>query len=83
VDFLKERGEADVFSSRAFDMVSPTVERYLKRGFSSLQIGFGCTGGRHRSVYCAERVAKKIAAQFPSAVVELIHREQNIHEILI
>lgn len=45
VDFLKERGEADVFSSRAFDMVSPTVERYLKRGFSSLQIGFGCTGG--------------------------------------
>lgn len=80
-EFLKERGEADLFAARAFEMVSPSVERYIKRGFSSLQIGFGCTGGRHRSVYCAERMARNIAESFPEVVVELIHREQNIKEM--
>ena len=82
IEFLRERGEADAFASKAFDMVSPVVERYLQRGFSSLQVGFGCTGGQHRSVYCAENVARKLADTFPGARVQLIHREQNITEDL-
>ena len=82
IEFLKERGEADRFAERAFEIVSPSVERYIQRGFSSLHIGFGCTGGQHRSVYCAEKVAHKIAEEFPDASVELIHREQYIQEAL-
>lgn len=82
-DFLRDRGEADLFAERALEMVAPTVERYLQRGFSSLQIGFGCTGGRHRSVYCAETVARGLATRFPAATVELIHREQDIRETVV
>lgn len=82
IDFLKAKGEADIFAARAFEMVSPSVKRYLKRGFNSLQIGFGCTGGRHRSVYCAERVARMLCDSFPDAKIELIHREQGIREVL-
>ena len=78
IDFLEERGEVQTFTQRAVEMVSPTVQRYLQRGFNSLQIGFGCTGGRHRSVYCAETVAKMLAQKFPDAEVRLIHREQDI-----
>lgn len=78
IDFLEERGEVQSFTQRAVEMVSPTVQRYLQRGFNSLQIGFGCTGGRHRSVYCAESVAKMLAQKFPDAKVRLIHREQDI-----
>lgn len=78
IEFLKERGEIDPFVERAAEMVAPTVDRYIRRGFSSLQIGFGCTGGRHRSVYCAEAAARIIAGRFPEAVVELCHREQGI-----
>lgn len=78
IDFLEERGEVQIFSQRAVEMVSPTVDRYLQRGFNSLQIGFGCTGGRHRSVYCADAVAKMLAERFPNAKVTLIHREQDI-----
>lgn len=78
IDFLEERGEVQIFTERAVEMVAPTVERYLQRGFNSLQIGFGCTGGRHRSVYCAEAVAKMLAKRFPDAKVRLIHREQDI-----
>lgn len=81
-DFLQEKGEADIFSEKAFDMVSPNVDRYLKRRFTNLQVGFGCTGGQHRSVYCAESVAHMISERYPEARVRLIHREQNIEETL-
>lgn len=82
IDFLKEKGEADIFSEKAFDIVSPNVDRYLKRRFTNLQIGFGCTGGQHRSVYCAERVAHMISERYPAARVHIVHREQNIEEII-
>lgn len=80
IDFLKDRGEADIFVNKVMDIVSPSIDRYIKRGFDSLQIGFGCTGGQHRSVYCAESVAHRISTQFPQVVVKLIHREQSINE---
>lgn len=80
IDFLRANSDADDFARKAADIVSPSVETYLRRGFSSLQIGFGCTGGRHRSVYCAETVARMLAERFPDATVELIHREQGITE---
>lgn len=80
--FLKERREADKFASQAFDIVKPSVETYLRRGFSSLQIGFGCTGGRHRSVYCADIMAEMLYNAFPEIGIELQHRERDIKEIL-
>ncbi|MDE6072691.1 MAG: phosphotransferase, partial [Muribaculaceae bacterium] len=78
VDFLEERGEVQKFCATAVDLVSPSVECYIRRGFSNLQIGFGCTGGRHRSVYCAERVSRALSEKFPDAAVRLIHREQGL-----
>ena len=80
-EFLEDRGEVGEFVSKSLSMVSPSVSRYLQRGFSSLQIGFGCTGGRHRSVYCAESLAGQLAERFPSARIELVHREQGIVKI--
>lgn len=77
VEFLEERGEVGPFLKAASALVIPAVERYVKRGFSSLQIGFGCTGGQHRSVYCAHHLALEIAERFPSVEVVEIHREQG------
>lgn len=81
IEFLRTHSDADGFARKACDLVAPSVETYLRRGFDSLQVGFGCTGGRHRSVYCAEAVARALAEAYPDAVVELIHREQGITEI--
>lgn len=83
IDFLLERGEVTDFVDKAYEIVAPVIERYSKRGFSSLQVGFGCTGGQHRSVYCAEQFAKKVATQFTEVKVELNHREQGIKKILL
>lgn len=74
-DFLEERGEVQGFLKSAWSLTDPAIERYLSRGFTRLQIGFGCTGGQHRSVYCAEATAAHIAEMFPEVSVLLIHRE--------
>lgn len=82
IDFLEERGEVADFLANAFNMTSKSVENYLKRGFSSLQIGFGCTGGQHRSVYCAQHLAERVKREFPEAKVIVVHREQEKEEEL-
>lgn len=80
IDFLEERGEVQIFLKNALSLVEPAVARYVARGFSGLQVGFGCTGGRHRSVYCAEHMARKLRELFPEdeVAVHLCHREQGI-----
>ncbi|MGH7551094.1 MAG: RapZ C-terminal domain-containing protein [Gemmatimonadota bacterium] len=57
-------------------LVDAQVAEYLRRGFQSLSIGFGCTGGQHRSVYLAERLARHLEERFPDATVRLMHREE-------
>lgn len=82
IDFLEERGEVQDFMKNVFGLVVPTVETYLRRGFSDLQVAFGCTGGRHRSVYCAESLARELRRRFSSPEILLIHREQGIRKFI-
>lgn len=79
-DFLEERGEIQPFLASAWQLTDAAVECYRRRGFTSLQIGFGCTGGRHRSVYSADATARHIAAKYPDVRVVVNHREQDIRE---
>ena len=37
-------------------MLDFLLPNYIKEGKNQLTIGMGCTGGRHRSVYMAERL---------------------------
>ncbi|MDR2556999.1 MAG: phosphotransferase, partial [Bacteroidales bacterium] len=60
IDFLKAIPEVEKFIQRTIEIVKPAIEAYRQRGFTHLQVNFGCTGGRHRSVYCAENFAKQI-----------------------
>ena len=57
-------------------MVDQSVNNYLERGFKHFSVSFGCTGGQHRSVYAAEKLAEYLKNNFPVNVV-LIHREQQ------
>ncbi len=79
-DFLEERGEIQPFLASAWQLTDTAVECYRRRGFTSLQIGFGCTGGRHRSVYSADATARHIAAKYPGVRVVVNHREQDIRK---
>ncbi len=81
MDFLEEQGEIQGFLESCFALTDKSVKNYIERGFSSLMICFGCTGGQHRSLYCADKMAQHIVSSF-ECNVQLIHREQNINETL-
>ncbi len=78
IKFLRDHKECDEFINKAYGITIDAVRRYAERGFTSLQIGFGCTGGQHRSVYCAEGLALKLAEACPDVRIRLIHREQKM-----
>ena len=82
IRFLEDDGEILTFLDHVYGVVDPHVETFAGRGFTDLMVSFGCTGGQHRSVYCAEHLARHIAEKYPDVRVRLIHREQNIDTVL-
>ncbi len=72
-EYLERQPEVGVFLEGSLQMLENAVNNYLDRGFSYLSAGFGCTGGRHRSVYCAETAAKALCEKFPQVAIVLEH----------
>jgi aminoglycoside/choline kinase family phosphotransferase len=60
IDYLNSQPSVHEFLSHATSLVDASVNTYRQRGFSSLMVSFGCTGGQHRSVYLAEQLAKHL-----------------------
>ena len=81
IDFLETDGEILTFLDSVYKIVDFHVARFIERGFTNLQISFGCTGGRHRSVYSAQHVAEHIHQKF-GVEVHICHREQNTTQLL-
>ena len=79
IKFLEDDGEITTFLENCYNLVDASVKRYVERGFTSLMVAFGCTGGQHRSVYSAQHMAEHISRKF-NVKVELLHREQNIEQ---
>lgn len=75
-EFLETKTEMPKFLSLVKEIVSINIDNYLERNFEHLQINFGCTGGQHRSVYCAEKTAAFIREKYPQATVRIHHDEQ-------
>jgi aminoglycoside/choline kinase family phosphotransferase len=75
-DFLEQRTKMNTFLNSVWDLIDITVENYLSRDFSSLQINFGCTGGQHRSVFAAEQTARHLRNKY-KVKVELEHTNKN------
>jgi hypothetical protein len=64
IDYLEQQTRMPDFLNSVLDLVDITVEDYMKRGFESLMINFGCTGGQHRSVYAAEQTARHLRNKY-------------------
>ena len=52
MDFLEQQTKMPEFLNSVYNIVDIAVEDYIKRGFSSLMISFGCTGGQHQKCVC-------------------------------
>ncbi len=74
VEYLNQQESVHQFLASVFSLVEASVNEYQRRGFKSLMVSFGCTGGQHRSVYLAEQLAKRFRGRSGVEVV-LRHRE--------
>jgi hypothetical protein len=75
-DFLEQQTRMPEFLNSVFDIVDISVEDYIRRGFESLSVNFGCTGGQHRSVYAADALARHLRNKF-KVKIELSHTVQD------
>ncbi len=60
IDYLNQQESVHQFLAGVMSLVDSSVGNYQGRGFKSLMVSFGCTGGQHRSVYLAEQLAKHL-----------------------
>ena len=81
IKFLEDDGGVFAFLDNVYSLVDSHVQRFIERKFTHLMVCFGCTGGQHRSVYCAERLAEHLSKKF-DVDIQIIHREQDIEKSL-
>lgn len=82
IEYLQGYSETGDFARDTAALADRHIDNYLERGFTDLMFCFGCTGGRHRSVYFAERLAEHLAGRYAdrsdTIQIRLVHREQNL-----
>ncbi len=76
-DWLGSKPEVSEFLDNCESLVKNTVDVYVQRGFTNLQVNFGCTGGKHRSVYCAEVLCARLKQHYGNIVVKTYHTRLN------
>ena len=77
VDFFLNEPQMAEFLDLARKIVALSVENYIRHGYENLAVNFGCTGGQHRSVYCAEDMGRFLKSHFPQINVEVRHLEMK------
>jgi RNase adaptor protein for sRNA GlmZ degradation len=63
IEYLDQQPSTHSFLANALSLVEASVDAYQRRGFTSLSVSFGCTGGQHRSVYFAEQLARRLCGR--------------------
>ncbi len=81
IEYLNQQDSVHRFFEHVTSLVDASVAAYQSRGFTSLMVSFGCTGGHHRSVYLAEQLARHLRERAGlEIVVRHIELEKNFPE---
>jgi UPF0042 nucleotide-binding protein len=73
VRYIRSFPQTGEFIGRISDLLLYLIPHYVREGKSYLTIGFGCTGGRHRSVMIAEAVGRNLESA--GSEVKVSHRD--------
>ena len=79
IQFLDNKNDVDEFLKSVYKVVDESVKKYIDRDFKNIMINFGCTGGQHRSVFCAEKLAVHIKENF-DVLIEVNHTQLSKKE---
>jgi len=71
--YVRKFAQTGEFLDRVTDLMLYLLPHYVNEGKSYLTVGFGCTGGQHRSVMMAEEMAKRL--EKAGYLVKAIHRD--------
>jgi RNase adaptor protein for sRNA GlmZ degradation len=77
IKFFESKPEVAQFLGATYSLVDQSIENYQQRNVTNLMVNFGCTGGQHRSVYCAEMLAKHVREKY-DVNITLRHIEQEM-----
>jgi aminoglycoside/choline kinase family phosphotransferase len=67
--FLQDRSDVKNLLNSVYSIIEKAIKNYSDRKFKNLMINFGCTGGQHRSVFCAENLAGHLRDNFDVSVL--------------
>lgn len=74
IEYLDNTPEMQKFLNNVYEIIDSTVSNYLSRDFSHIIISFGCTGGKHRSVYSAEKLKEHLYQRYNNKInLEINH----------
>ena len=71
IAYLRKAPEVQAFLKELEHFIDFLLPQFLHEGKSHLTIGIGCTGGRHRSVYIADELARHLQTRRIKAFVEM------------
>jgi RNase adapter protein RapZ len=74
IDYVERSDGIEEFYANLIPLLDYLLPSYLREGKAHLTIGIGCTGGRHRSVVIAERLAREYDER-GDYMVEVVHRD--------
>ena len=75
-DYVMKFDETKELLNKLYDLINYLLPLYIREGKSQLVIGFGCTGGRHRSVCFAENMSNYLAESKNNKLnVSVSHRD--------
>jgi hypothetical protein len=74
IQYFSDKKEVHSYLKNIFQIADQVIQNYQDRNFTDLMISFGCTGGQHRSVYCANCLQEYLLKKYDVAI-ELRHRE--------
>ncbi|WP_300033762.1 RNase adapter RapZ [uncultured Roseobacter sp.] len=77
-EYVQKDSRFETFAAKVEDLALLLLPAYRDEGKSHLSIAFGCTGGQHRSVTMAERLALRLAEE--GWQVSIRHRELDLRK---
>jgi len=76
-DWLMAQENVQETLTRFSTLISDLIPKYAAEMKTYLLIAFGCTGGRHRSVFFAERMSEYCRKTFPGMAIRTSHRDRD------
>ncbi len=77
ITYLERENDVNDFLQNVKTMLDRVIHNYQNRKFTDLMVAFGCTGGQHRSVFCANALTAYLIKNY-DIDVDLRHRELEV-----